>query len=83
MFLAKILKILLIFYKDLIRTPKIILAKSPVTQDLYFTIMTECPSAFKGDNRPVETVTWKDAVIFFNKLSELADLTSCYRFNSD
>lgn len=59
------------------------LAKFPVTQDLYFTILGESPSAFTGDNRPVETVTWKDAATFCNKLSELAGFTACYYFNSD
>ena len=42
-----------------------LLFKFPVTQDFYFEITNENPSTFKGDLRPVETVTFKDAVIFF------------------
>ena len=39
-----------------------LLFKFPVTQDFYFEITNENPSTFKGDLRPVETVTFKDAV---------------------
>ena len=44
------------------------------------------PSRFKGANRPVERVSWFDAVHFANKLSELEGLESCYtisRINLD
>ncbi|MDQ3289732.1 MAG: formylglycine-generating enzyme family protein [Bacteroidota bacterium] len=55
-----------------------LLAKYPVTQDLYFAITKESPSAFKGDKKPVETVTWKEAVYFCNLLSESSRLQPCY-----
>ena len=55
-----------------------LLFKFPVTQDLYFEITNENPSTFKGDLRPVETVTFKDAVIFCNKISVQNGLTPCY-----
>lgn len=57
-----------------------LLAKFPVTQGLYFDITNKIPSTFQGDNRPVETVTWKDAVSFCNDLSEKAGITPCYSF---
>lgn len=41
-----------------------------VTQKLYTTIMGSNPSYFKGDNNPVECVSWYDAIYFCNKLSE-------------
>jgi formylglycine-generating enzyme required for sulfatase activity len=55
-----------------------LIAKFPVTQDVYFDITNETPSTFKGDKRPVETITWKEAVIFCNLLSEKSGLKSCY-----
>ena len=55
-----------------------LLYKFPVTQDLYFEITNENPSTFKGNSLPVETVTFKDTVIFCNILSVQNDLTPCY-----
>lgn len=55
-----------------------LLSKFPVTQDLYFQITNENPSTFKGDLLPVETVTFKEVVIFCNKISVLFDLSPCY-----
>lgn len=55
-----------------------LLFKFPVTQDFCFEITNENPSTFKGDLRPVETVTFKDAVIFCNKISVQNGLTPCY-----
>lgn len=57
------------------------LAKFPVTQELYFEVMNESPSTFKGGLKPVETVSWKECVLFCNALSASTDLTPCYLFN--
>jgi formylglycine-generating enzyme required for sulfatase activity len=55
-----------------------LLCKFQVTQEVYFEIMQDNPSTFKGDLLPVETVTFKDAVSFCNKLSTINGLTPCY-----
>lgn len=59
------------------------LAKFPVTQDLYFNVTNESPSTIKGESRPVETVSWKDAVIFCNKLSIQTGLPPFYKIQEE
>ena len=49
-----------------------------VTQKLYTSIMGSNPSYFKGDNNPVEKVSWYDAIYFCNKLSEKFGFTPIY-----
>lgn len=60
-----------------------LLCRFPVTQDLFYQVMKESPSAFIGSTHPVETVTWKDAVVFCNSLSILFGLDPCYHFEAE
>ena len=57
--------------------------KSEVTQDLYQEIMGTNPSHFKGSDRPVEKVSWYDAVKFANKLSQQEGLEQCYSISGN
>lgn len=54
------------------------LAKFPVSQSLYQFICGENPSTFQGENLPVETVSWLEAITFCNKLSEFLELDPYY-----
>ena len=55
--------------------------KTEVTQRLYKFVMDENPSYFWGDDLPVESISWYDAICFCNKLSEIKDLTPVYSVN--
>jgi formylglycine-generating enzyme required for sulfatase activity len=59
------------------------LSRFPVTQEIYFEITHENPGTYKGDLHPVETVSFKDAVIFCNKLSAQNGLALCYEIQEE
>ncbi len=46
------------------------LGKYPVTQAQWEAVMGNNPSHFKGKNRPVEMISWDDAVAFCEQLSK-------------
>jgi len=45
--------------------------KTEVTQSQWRAVMGNTPSSFKGDDLPVEQVSWNDAVVFCEKLNEM------------
>ena len=62
-----------------------------LTQGEYSAIMGTNPSAYSSDpasgevkeNRPVEMVSWYDAIYFCNMYSESKDLTPCYKVDGN
>jgi formylglycine-generating enzyme required for sulfatase activity len=53
-----------------VTVPNFFMGKYPLTQAQYQAIMGHNPYYFKGNNRPVENVSWDDAVLFCQKLSQ-------------
>jgi formylglycine-generating enzyme required for sulfatase activity len=47
------------------------LGQTEVTQQLWLAVMGNNPSHFKGDDLPVENVSWDDAQAFLKKLNQL------------
>ena len=52
--------------------------KYQTTQDMWMEVMENNPSEFKGERRPVENVSWWNALEFCNKLSEKHGLKPVY-----
>ena len=52
--------------------------KYQTTQDMWMEVMENNPSEFKGGRRPVENVSWWDALEFCNKLSKKYGLKPVY-----
>ena len=59
------------------------LAPFPVTQDEYAAVTGERPAAAPGGRRPVESVSFLDAVRFCDALSQRAGLTAAYRIDGE
>ena len=63
------------------------LSETEVTQEQYQAVMGENPSHFKDrpdwERRPVEQVSWLDAVKYCNKLSEREGLKPCYTIQGE
>lgn len=55
-----------------------LLAKYQVTQEFYSELVGTNPSEYQGHKRPVETVSWHEAVIFCNALSTQEGLSPFY-----
>ncbi len=58
------------------------LGKYPVTQAQWAKVMGENPSEYKGDERPVEMISWDDAQLFINKINEI-EKTDKYRLPTE
>ena len=57
------------------------IGKTEVTQALWKDVTGRNPSCFKGDNKPVERVSWNDCQIFANKLNAITG--KCFRLSTE
>src|SRR5699024_9508539 len=69
--------------KWIVKIEPFLLARFPVTQDLYFEITKESPSTFKGKKHTVETVSWQEANLFCNALSVTSNFYPYYHLDED
>ena len=61
-----------------VRLTDFYISESEVPQELYHAVMRENPSMHIGDSLPVENVSWYEAILFCNRLSEMVGCTPCY-----
>ncbi|MEH2044636.1 SUMF1/EgtB/PvdO family nonheme iron enzyme [Nostoc sp.] len=64
-----------------VKVPGFFMGKYEITQAQYQAIMSNNPSTFKGEKRPVEQVSWDNAVEFCKKLTQKTGKT--YRLPSE
>jgi eukaryotic-like serine/threonine-protein kinase len=64
-----------------VSVPSFYMGRFEVTQAQWQAVMGNNPSSFKGENRPVERVSWNDAQEFCKKLSQRTGRT--YRLPSE
>jgi len=60
-----------------------LLARYPVTMNLYYAITNKSSNSFDGDLKPVVNISWNDAISFCNLLSQKAGLKECYSIIDD
>ena len=58
-----------------VNVSKFFMGKYPITQEQWQAIMSNNPSNFKGDKRPVEQVSWDEAKEFCDRLSNYTNRT--------
>jgi len=63
--------------------PDFYIGKYEVTQKEWVDIMGSNPSQFKGDDRPVEMVSWYDCIAYCNQRSIKEGLTACYTIDKN
>ena len=63
--------------------PNLLVCDHEVTQAEYQSVMGANPSKFSGTNKPVERVSWYDAIMYCNRRSDDEGRTPCYKVNGN
>lgn len=71
------------FYGKSVTISNFYIGKYEVTQKEWIEVMGSNPSEFKGDNLPVEMVSWYDVVEFCNQRSVKEGLEPYYNINKN
>jgi formylglycine-generating enzyme required for sulfatase activity len=61
-----------------VRVSPFFMAKYLITQEKYEEVMENNPSLLKGENLPVENITWFEAIEYCNRRSQLEGLNPVY-----
>ncbi len=61
-----------------VRVGAFLISRTEVTQAEYLRVTKQSPSRGKGDQLPVENVSWHDATLYANRRSILEALRPCY-----
>lgn len=64
-------------------TRDLLVSKYELSQQQWKSLVSSNPSLTKNDELPVHNISWKDAVLYANLLSEKEGLTKCYTINDD
>ncbi|MCS6965417.1 MAG: SUMF1/EgtB/PvdO family nonheme iron enzyme [Candidatus Kapabacteria bacterium] len=68
---------------EVVLTRSLLISPTEVTQSLWDSVMGYNPSWFRGERRPVENITWWEAIDFCNRLSLRHGLRPCYVVRGD
>lgn len=71
------------YYGQHITLPDFYISKYEVTQQEWMQVMGNNPAAFKGNQLPVETVSWYECVEYCNKRSIQEGLQPCYHIDKN
>jgi len=71
------------FHAPTVTVPSFYLGRHEVTQKEWIAVMGDNPSAFKGDDLPVESVSWYDCIEYCNRRSRQEGLEPYYSIDKD
>jgi len=69
--------------RTVVLTRPMMVLPTEVTQELWTAVMGYNPSWFRGEKRPVENITWWEAIDFCNRLSVRHGFRPCYLTRGD
>lgn len=61
-------------------TDDFFIGRTPVTQKVWETVMGNNPAYYKGDDNPIESVSWNDCQEFIKKLNEMYPAPAGYEW---
>lgn len=61
-----------------VSTDEFLIGRTEVTQEEFEKVTGKNPSHYRGGARPVDSVSWFDAVDYLNRRSELEGFSACY-----
>lgn len=65
-----------------VQVDSFLIGRTEVSQGSYRAVTGKNPSRYAGDSRPVENVSWWDAIAYCNKLSAREKLDPCYNLKT-